>query len=277
MDLNRKNRFGIKNMNTQMAASLMLKFVLVLAFFVMMAATAYAGAFLYEDGTAISTSGSILPAVENKSETGTEANPGIDTWEQWGLLDNNGEELGYYYNDDETLYKGFYLGTFAGNTNNGDTDIIKLIIEDFLGISDIEIEVAKPDDLDKLHDDPDGSDFINGENGLKVTVTDSDDEDLKSGTWHVTNASTNEDSEINFYTVKGGSEFALYYVNPADHEGNWTTAHLEVGRNDNQPEISHLAVYKSDINNVPEPATMLLFGFSLMGLAGMARRRNSKF
>ena len=82
---------------------------------------------------------------------------------------------------------------------------------------------------------------------------------------------------INFWLVKAGNEFTLWTygapgaLNPVD-EGYWTTAGL-VNDQGIPHEISHFSAFTTDCNPIPEPATMLLFGTGLAGLAGRLLRR----
>ena len=79
---------------------------------------------------------------------------------------------------------------------------------------------------------------------------------------------------IEFYTVKAGSQFALYWLDGGASFGYWSTEHLVVGK-DNQPQISHLSAWnplETPSTPVPEPATMVLLGFGLIGAAGFIKR-----
>jgi hypothetical protein len=252
MDMNRKSRFGLKNKKIQMAASLIQKFVMVLAVFVIMVATAHAGAFL-NDFT--SNEGVTNPLGLSYNTSNNRRNTAGSTIDQW-----NGSD-GYTALD----YTGVYIGTFSGNdyyggSRGGPNIDLQDLIEAFLSpdVTDVSfLGYAK---------------YEPGESENEGTVTEVTVNSPSTWDWKVDNGNT----AIDFYSVKGSSEFALYYIPEGGaSEGIYTTAHIG-------GDLSHFSVVKisytpPSTSNVPEPATMLLFGFSLIGLAGMARRKNSKF
>ena len=86
----------------------------------------------------------------------------------------------------------------------------------------------------------------------------------KSGEWSTTDP-------IQFYIVKSTNAFALYEEVPFATSGTWSTYDLwlrDLG-GDGGIEISHLTAAAP----VPEPATMLLLGVGLMGIAGLGRKK----
>ena len=89
-----------------------------------------------------------------------------------------------------------------------------------------------------------------------------------SGAWST-------DDPIEFYSVKAGNKFAFYWVGVegGSKNGTWTTEELKNGGG-NIPALSRLSSWNPSppIPN-PEPTTILLFGFGLLGLAGVSRKK----
>jgi len=100
-------------------------------------------------------------------------------------------------------------------------------------------------------------------------------QDGNSGTWQTTSP-LGPDGTISYYVVKAGNYFAMYEVDPAAASGSWSTYDIwklgvpGTGGNDGLT-ISHFTGYNANAS-VPEATTLLLMGFGLVGLAGVARR-----
>ena len=142
-------------------------------------------------------------------------------------------------------YSGYYLGTFSGNESESD---LEGLISLYLGVP-FSGTYYKAEESNSWTDGP--LTVVLNTGGL-------------TGTWALS-----APNQIGFYAVKGGTEYALYYVNPYQSSGTWSTEHL-LNRGGNQPEISHLSAMAETA--VPEPMTLLLLGLGLVGLAGLRRK-----
>ena len=168
-------------------------------------------------------------------------------WERVGAADT-------YYDDDYFGwtggdYTGYYLGTIEGNTEpDGLWDAITYYYYE-RWTEDIALSASYKVENGTGKDGP-----------LNVVAN-----DPYSGTWAMDDLLL-----LGFYAVKGADEFALYYVDPAEQEGIWTTRHLLTG-GATVPGISHFSAVPTTQARVPEPAALIWLGFGLLGLAGASK------
>jgi hypothetical protein len=86
---------------------------------------------------------------------------------------------------------------------------------------------------------------------------------------------------IEFYAIKAGNDFAMYLELGGEVHGSWSTFDLWdyyrlEGSTRSSLEISHFTGYNGSAAPVPEPATMLLLGTGLAGLAGARKKFKKK-
>lgn len=180
-------------------------------------------------------------------------------------------ELIVSYNNVATQwdYSGTYMFTASGNDsqilNNGGTSaealqLLGYINEWFgnntnLGDHYLESLVA----YDKLS---------NGSMSEKLFVEYGDSQ--RYGLW-------TSDAAIEFYVVKAGKSFAMYWLGEdGSASGAWTAEHLNLVGNGNIPELSHFTGYNSKDQAspvpTPEPSSIFLLGLGVFLAAIMYRR-----
>ena len=104
-----------------------------------------------------------------------------------------------------------------------------------------------------------------GSGELTLDYVLSADGESRSGTWYT-------DDEISLFSVKTGKSYALYWLDPAATSGTWNTSDLS------DKGISHFSAWTvvteapPRLYPNPEPTTVLLFGFGLLGIARISRR-----
>ena len=174
----------------------------------------------------------------------------------------------YVYQEDATgtyFYpnSGTYIGTVINTGNGGandDVGLVDLILDTYFGL-DIQLN-----DSSKIN--------APGTSSGDLTITYYAGN--QSGTWATYSGDTPppDVALLDFYIVKAAQSFAIYQVDPPNSEGTWNVEHLFDKQGDGTlPAISHFTGYFESGTPVPEPATMLLFGTGLVGLAGLGRKK----
>jgi hypothetical protein len=103
----------------------------------------------------------------------------------------------------------------------------------------------------------------------------------QSGTWTVTNTGVSDWTSPIWYSLKSSTEFGLFDSGISVLEaliGGATVTWQTIATNDEGvfQGLSHVSFWTEKSSPVPEPATMLLFGTGLVGLAGIFLKKKKK-
>lgn len=152
-----------------------------------------------------------------------------------------------------------WLGTRSGNDpSNPSADLSDL--ESYLALKgyDVDLEFYGKVEFSKT--------TLTEESTLLSLTYDMDSGESRSGKWYT-------DDEISLFSVKTANGYALYWLDPAATSGSWDTSDLD------DKGISHFSAWTAVTEELPkvypnpEPTTMLLVGFGLLGIARISRRK----
>lgn len=170
------------------------------------------------------------------------------------------------------LNTGTYMYTVSGNDpSNPSADLTAFEAEINQWFIDNSI-VFGPVDLEFYAKTDEPSETVTEDNNNGSTLNLLYANDKKAGTFQA-------GAPVDFYSVKAGNQYALYWLDPAVANAIWSTEDLLVG-NGNQPVVSHISTWRQvnsttppPTNPIPEPSTMLLLGTGIAGLAAVGRRK----
>jgi hypothetical protein len=194
-----------------------------------------------------------------------------NTNDLWNTDDWDNNKFGYEDTSNANYFSGYYIGTIAGNDGlqektdgDGNTYYVGFmdeLIDYYLG-NDYTINFWEKDE-----NYSNGGDLNFSADNSRVYPDDDGSDKIIGGDWALTSGYT-----LEFYTVKAGSDFALYYLDPSQASGNWWTGHLRNG-DKSIDSISHFSAFYNETSPVPEPTTMLLLGFGLVGIGVLSRKK----
>jgi len=131
--------------------------------------------------------------------------------------------------------------------------------------------------------------FWNDNGDWKITTNYTNDGDLtndgwvnfaqKFGFYYDVDQGKDGDIDYTFYTdnslntAEAGEEHIMTAYNANYH---WANVYLDDQIGNGDGDFTDMTVFVNDVAPVPEPATMLLFGTGLAGLAGLRRRKTKK-
>jgi len=79
-----------------------------------------------------------------------------------------------------------------------------------------------------------------------------------------------------FYSLKAGNEYAMYWLEVPKQEGIFSTEYYLTNKKNIARELSHITFYTNKntygTNQTPEPTTLILLGFGLLGLSKIFRK-----
>lgn len=203
---------------------------------------------------------------------------GKPLWDQTDLaysVDNRDHhdmsDADFYFEDhlgykDASIYSGYYLGTIIG-IKSGDDEFVQAIHDYCLAWAGQCIDIDKQ----YVYKAENDNNWTDGTLFVDFDGNEGDEHYGMSGTW----AFSDQTQGFGFYAVKAGKEMAVYFVDPTQNEGIWSTMHV-LNPAGQMPSISHLSGIDPPLSIVPEPSTLLSLGSALLVL-GFAARRGRKW